>query len=158
MKRTSIASVFVFFLCTVSANAQTQTLEIENGSARELKGVHKVFIDANDNDKNAIVAVIKQKLPRVTIVGTRETADVWIVFRVRNASFPANSVGTGFDSAGSTTAVDYEIMASGEVVKPVSAVRARSLVKFGDSRRFMYETDMAARFAKIFIEAYRKAN
>ena len=150
--------MFVFFLCTIGANAQAQRLEVENGSARELKGVRKVFIGANENDKKTIVAAIKQKLPQLTIVATPETADVWIVFRVRNAGFPANSAGSGFDSAGATTAVEYEIIARGEVLKPVSAGHALSLVEFSDSRRFMYETDLAARFAKTFIGAYRKAN
>src|SRR6266853_680370 len=78
MKRTTIASMFVFFLCTIGANAQTQRLEIENGSARELKGVRKVFIVAIENDKKTIVAAIEQKLPQLTIVATPETADVWI--------------------------------------------------------------------------------
>ena len=158
MKLTTIASLVVFLLCTITTNAQTQGLEIENGSARELKGVQKIFIDANANDKKTIVALIKQKLPQLTMVDTPETADVWIVFRVRTASFPANSVGAGFDSAGPTTAVDYEIMARGEVLKPVSGGHARKLVEFKDSRRFFYEADLAASFAKSFIAAYRKAN
>ena len=158
MIRLAGTSLLVALLFIVSANAQTQGLEIEKGSARELKGVHKVFIFANENDKKAIVAVIKQKLPLLTIVGTADTADVWMIFRVRNPTFPANSAGSGFETAGSTTAVDYEITATGEVLKSVSAVRARSLVQFSDSRRFMYETDMAARFAKNFVDSYRKAN
>ena len=158
MKLITIASLVVFLLCTITTNAQTRGLEIENGSARELKGVQKVFIDANANDKKTIVALIKQKLTRLTMVDTPETADVWIVFRVRTASFPANSVGAGFDSAGPTTAVDYEIMARGEVLKPVSGGHARKLVEFKDSRRFFYEADLAASFAKSFIAAYRKAN
>jgi len=158
MKRTVFASLFVFFLCAIGANAQSQRLEIANGSPGDLKGVRKVSIVANENDKKAIVAVINRKLPQLTIVATPEAAEVWIVFRVRNANSPANSAGSAFDSSGPTTAVDYEIAASGEVLKPVSAGRARSLVEFNDSRRFSYETDMAARFARVFVEAYRKAN
>jgi len=158
MKRTVIASLLVFFLAAISANAQRERLEIANGSPGDLRGVRKVSIVANENDKKAMVAVINRKLPELTIVATPEAADVWIVFRVRNASFPANSAGSAFDSSRPTTAVDYEIAASGEVLKPVSAGRARSLIEFSDSRRFSYENDMAASFAKTFIAAYRKAN
>lgn len=158
MKRIAIASLAVFLLFAIRANAQAQRLEIEKGSGSDLKGVHKVFVLANDNDKKTIVAAIRQKLPALSIVSAPEKADVWIVFRVGNAGFPANSVGVGFDSAGPTTAAEYEIMVRGQVLKPVSAGRARELVEFKDSRRFAYETDMAASFAKTFIGAYRKAN
>src|SRR5438445_12922791 len=85
MKLTTIASLVVFLLCTITTNAQTQGLEIDNGFARELKGVQKVFIDANANEKKTIFALIKQKLPQLTMVVTPATADVCISFSVETA-------------------------------------------------------------------------
>jgi hypothetical protein len=158
MKRIALAFLFAAMLFLT---AQAHQVNVENGSARELKGVRKVFVRADKYDKATIVAELKKRLPALRIVDNSERADVLIIFSVRSASFPANwpnaMLGTEANGA-STTAIEYEIAATGNVVKPISADRIRQLIEFKDSRRSMFRSDLAIRFAKIFVESYKAAN
>lgn len=153
-----VPALFAAMLCLT---AQAQRINIENGSAQELKGVKRVFVRADKYDRAKIVEEIKKRLPVLKIVDDSERADVLIIFTVRPAVFPVNwpNAGLGVTEIGATTtAIEYEIGVTGNIVKPVSADRMQSLIEFKDSRRSMFRTDMAARFARIFIKSYKRAN
>jgi hypothetical protein len=156
MKRIVGASVFAVLIGTVSALGQAQKVNVENGSPRELKGVRKFFVSAAENDDRAkIVEKIRRKLPAL-ILAAQAGADVWLVFTISRRS-AVNSPGSEFGGAPSTSE-DYEISATGQVVRPIAADHLRKLIEFKDSRRAMFETDLAGRFAEIFIKSYQTAN
>ena len=113
MIRIALALLFAAMLCM---SAQAQQVNIENGSAKELKGIKKVFVSADKYDRATIVAEIKKRLPTLRIVDNSERADVLIIFSVRSASFPANWANAmlGADANGASTTASIYLWRSGK--------------------------------------------
>ena len=126
-----------------------QTPVIEHGQPDELRGVTKVFIGIDAEQREVIVREIKKQLPNLEIVSTPDESDIHLLFSLKETR-------------------DGRIEAVGTVVKLIDANRARSLYAFkGDMspiyeqhaiKNYAIERMMPLTFAREFVRAYKKAN
>jgi hypothetical protein len=153
----------VFLLCSFAATVTAQHQTIENGSADELKGVEKIFVDARADMgvRDRILAEIRKKLRAVkrelVIVSKPEESDIHLRFhyewqKIAHGEGPAPPIGRN-------TQVPF-----GTVVKILGQDRVRLLMSYSYTRpnfvtpvswgRRKHEVD----FAREFAEAYLAAN
>ena len=126
-----------------------QTPVIENGQPDELRGVTKVFIGIDAQQREVVVREIKKQLPNLEIVSTPDESDIHLLFSLKETR-------------------DGRIEAVGTVVKLIDANRARALYSFKSELSPIYELHSAKNyaiermlpltFARGFVSAYKKAN
>ena len=135
---------------------------VEPGHAEELKGVTRIHVSAASNDaRNNIIGEIKKRLPQLTITERSEEAEVWLLFSIIQRSFPKADPTSTLAANSSGTSVEYEMVASGAVLKPVTQERARRLIEFKESTETTIsfpEQALSTKFARAFIKTYRKVN
>ena len=134
---------------TLALPVLAQTPVIENGQPDELRGVKKVFIGMDAQQREVVVREIKKQLPNLEIVSTPDESDIHLLFSLKETR-------------------DGRIEAVGTVVKLIDANRARSLYAFkGDMspiyeqhaiKNYAIERMMPLTFAREFVRAYKKAN
>jgi hypothetical protein len=134
---------------TFALPASAQTPVIEYGRPDELRGVTKVFVGLDDQQREVVVREIKKQLPGLEIVSRPEESDIHLRFFLKESR-------------------DGRIEGVGIVVKLIDANRARALCSFKDDLPPMYERHsiksfgveriMPLRFAREFVKAYKKAN
>ncbi len=154
-----------FALCSIAFLAITAAAQqpvVEPGQAQELKGVTRVYVSTISKDtRNNIVAEIKKRLPQLIITERSDDADVWLLFRIEQRSFPkASPSGLGATNI-SVTSAQYEVVASGAVIKPVTKASAHRLLEFretADTVTSYVEQGLSTKFARAFVKSYRKAN
>ena len=126
-----------------------QTPVIENGQPDELRGVTKVFIGIDAQQREVVVREIKKQLPNLEIVSTPDESDIHLLFSMK-------------DTRDGRTAV------VGTVIKLIDANRARELYSFKGDLSPIYEQHaiknygieriMPLTFAREFVRIYKKAN
>lgn len=135
---------------------------VEPGRAEELKGVTRIYVStASEDARNNIIGEIKKRLPQLTITERSEEAEVWLLFSSERRSFPKADPTSALGSNSSGTSVEYELVASGAVIKPVTAASARRLLEFKQSTETTMsfpEQALSTKFARVFVKTYRKAN
>src|SRR5262247_887172 len=130
-------------------HALAQTPVIEHGQPDELRGVTKVFVGIDAEQREVVVREIKKQLPDLEIVSRPDESDIHLLFFLKEAR-------------------DGRTEGVGTVVKLIDANRARALYSFEDSLSPLYEQHsiknygiertMPLRFAREFVKAYKKAN
>jgi hypothetical protein len=163
----------VFLLCSFAATvaAQNETIvatiraqngTIENGSADELKGVEKIFVDvrADISVRDRISAVIRNNLRAaksdLIIVSRPEESDIHLRFHYEWQT--VNGEGPG-----GTTALT-KMISVGTVVKILGKDRVRLLMSYSSaSHNFVTGISWDTRkhdveFAREFAKAYMAAN
>jgi hypothetical protein len=135
---------------------------VEPGRPQELKGVTRIHVSAASNDaRNNIIGEIRKRLPQLTITERSEEAEVWLLFSIAQRSFPKADPTSGLGSNSSGTSIEYELVASGAIIKPVTSETARRLMEFQESTETTMsfpEKALSTKFAKAFVKTYRKAN
>jgi hypothetical protein len=152
----------VFLLCSFAATAAAQDLTIEKGSADELKGVEKIFVDAKADIsvRDRILTEIRKKLRAVKreliIVSKPEESDIHLQFhyeleKIVHGEGPAPPIGR-------ITKIPY-----GTVVKILGPDRMRLLMCYSFNRpnfvtgvtwdRRNHEVKFAHEFAKAYLAA-----
>jgi hypothetical protein len=126
-----------------------QTPVIEYGEPDELRGVTKVFVGLDAEQRGVVVREIKKQLPDLEIVSRPDESDIHLLFSLKEMR-------------------DGRIEGVGTVVKLIDANRARALYSFKDDLPPIYEQHsvknygvdrvMPLRFAREFVKAYKKAN
>jgi hypothetical protein len=126
-----------------------QTTVTESGQPDELRGVTKVFVGLDDQQREVVVREIKKQLPDLEIVSRPEESDIHLRFFLREMR-------------------DGRTEGMGTVVKLVDANRARTLYSFRDQLPPIFaqhsikshgiEHTMPLKFAREFVKAYKKAN
>lgn len=126
-----------------------QTLIIEHGQPDELRGVTKVFVGLDAQQREIVVREIKKQLPNLEIVSRPEESDIHLRFSLKETR-------------------DGRTEGVGTVVKLIDPNRARTLCSFNDNLSPIYERHsiksygieriMPLRFAREFVKAYKKAN
>jgi hypothetical protein len=154
---------FTFFsIAFIAITAAAQQPGIQPGQPEELKGVTRLYVSAVSKDtRNNIIAVIKSRLPQLTITEKSEDAEVWLLFSAERRSSPKGDPTMGLDSTTSGTSVEYEMVGSGAVIKPVSKEVTRRLWEFKDTTETTMsfpEQALSTKFARAFVKTYRKAN
>ena len=152
-------SWLVFLTITVAS----QQPVVVPGQPEELKGVTRLYVSsASEDARNNIVGEIKKRLPQLTITERSEEAEVWLLFSVEQRSFSrANSASSIGSTRTSGASVEYEVVASGAVIKPVTKESARRLIEFRDTAETTMsfpEQALSTKFARAFVKTYRKAN
>jgi len=154
-------SVFLLYSFAATVTAQNQT--IENGSADELKGVEKIFVDARADMavRDKIIAEIRKSLRAVNreliIVSKPEESDIHLRFhyewqKIAHGEGPAPPIGR-------MTKIPV-----GTVVKILGQDRVRLLMSYSFERpNFVTGVTWARRnheveFAREFAKAYLAAN
>jgi hypothetical protein len=169
MRRITL-SVFFIFLLVLSASAQDP--KIEQGKPAELKGLVNIYVNASDERaRQNIVGQIKRQLPQLIITDKAEDAQVLLKFQEtrrlyrRASGAPRGSI----QRRGATEQIEskgpinlptgeFEIIAIGEVIKPVGLTSARRLLRFNDALSSSLEDKLSNEFASAFIKIYKKAN
>jgi hypothetical protein len=154
----------VFLLCSFAATISAQNQTIENGSADELKGVEKIFVDARTDMsvRDKIIAEIRKKLRAVKreliIVSKPEESDIHLRFHyewktVAHGEGPAGP-------AGRMTKIPV-----GMVVKILGQDRVRLLMSYNftppnfvTGRNYWDRRKHEVEFAREFAIAYLAAN
>lgn len=160
----TLLTVAVTLLCSaIFCSAQRPT--IEYGSADDLKGVVKVFVDTGmemEVRENIIkeISKSKKKLPELVIVSKPEDADVVLVFGSSVASYLAGINTTTHTGTSATSTPVYNSVVSGKgyIVKLLGENRVRVLMSFDDDRSTRFERRPSTNFARQFVRAYLKAN
>jgi hypothetical protein len=160
MLKISLTLSGIAFLAITAASQQPV---VAPGQPEELKGVTRIYVSAASKDaRNSIIGEIKKRLPQLTITERSEEAEVWLLFSIERRSFSkANPAYTLGASRTSGTSEEYEMVASGAVIKPVTKESARRLIEFRDTAETTTsfpEQALSAKFAKAFVKAHRKAN
>src|SRR5215510_16486444 len=129
--------------------ALAQTPVSEHGQPDELRGVTKVFVGIDDQQREVVVREIKKQLPDLEIVSRPEESDIHLLFSLKETR-------------------DGRTEAVGTVVKLIDANRTRALYSFKDELSPIYEEHsiknygiervLPLRFAREFVKAYKKAN
>ena len=149
----------VFLLCSFAATVTAQNETIENGSADELKGVEKIFMDvrAEMSVRDRILAEIRKNLCAakrgLIIVSKPEDSDTHLRFHYEWQTVHG-------EGPGGTTVMTKKIPV-GTVVKILGKDRLRLLMSYSipppnfvtgiswDRRK--HEVDFAREFAKAYL-------
>jgi len=152
----------VFLLCSFAPTAVAQNQTIEKGSADELKGVEKIFVDSRTDMsvREKIIAEIRKNLSAVKreliIVSKPEESDIHLRFhyemeKIVHGEGPAPPIGR-------MTKIPV-----GTVVKILGQDRVRLLMSYGFERpnfvtggtwdRRKHEVEFAREFAKAYLAA-----
>ena len=136
-------------ILTFTVPVLAQTPVIEDGQPDELRGVTKVFVGLEAQQREVVVKEIKKQLPDLEIVSRPEESDIHLLLSMKETR-------------------DGRIEGVGTVVKLIDANHARALYSFKDDLPPIYEQHsiksygiervMPLRFAREFVKAYKKAN
>lgn len=154
--------VLAFFLLALTAtSAASQQPTIEPGNPQELRGVSTIHVAANsESARTNIVREINRRLPQLKIASRPEEAQVWLVFTANRRSFskgnPTSELGGAGD--GSRSFEEHEVVATGAVLKPITKDRTWRLLEFSDAATSVLEDSLSRNFARVFIQAFKKAN
>jgi len=126
-----------------------QTPVIEKGQPDELRGVTKVFVGIDAEQREVVVREIKKQLPDLEIVSRPDESDIHLLFSLKETR-------------------DGRTEGVGTVVKLIDANRTRALYRFKMEMSPIYEQHsikkygiermMPLTFAREFVRAYKKAN
>jgi len=126
-----------------------QTPVIEQGQPDELRGVTKVFVGIDDQQREVVVKEIKKQLPDLEIVSRPDQSDIHLLFSLKETR-------------------DGRTEGVGTVVKLIDANRTRALYRFKMEMSPIYEQHSIKKygierilpltFAREFVRAYKKAN
>ena len=145
-------------LYVITAIAQKPT--VEPGSPAELKGINRIHVAADSEAaRKTIIETIKHSLPQLTVADKAEDADAWLVFRSDRRSFPKTQPLSGLSStAVLQTHEEYESVATGQVIKPITKETAHRLIDFKDNTSSLMLDFLSKEFAGEFVKAYKKSN
>jgi len=136
-------------MLTFALPVLAQTPVIERGQPDELRGVTKLFVGPDVQQREVVVREINKELPDLEIVSRPEESDIHLQFSMKEMR-------------------DGRIEWVGTVVKLIDANRARALYSFKSELSPIYELHsiknyaiermMPLTFARGFVSAYKKAN
>src|ERR1700730_9378579 len=151
-------SFFCLALFSISVVAQQQ--KVQPATPSELKGVTRIHVAADtERARNSIVEAIKRSLPQLTITDKAEGAEAWLVFRTGRRNFPRTNPTSGLvHTTAATTYEDFETVATGQVIKPITRDSVRRLIEFKDVSASVTSDNLSKEFANAFIKSYKKAN
>ena len=149
-----------FCLIVFAISVAAQQPNVQPGMPGELKGVTRIHVAADtESARKGIVEVIKRSLPQLTVTEKAEDAEVWLVFRTDRRNFPKSNPTSGLVQAtGAPTYEEFETVASGQVIKPITKDRARRLIDFKDVSSSVMVDNLSKGFANAFVKSYKKAN
>ena len=167
MRQIVLGLLLILLTATVAA-AQAATVA---GKPEELKGITKIFVRSDhEAPRLHIVRLIKEQLPQVTIVETSFEAEVILAFQEAQRPYrnraehallsnpPAISLRGGVTIPTTIPSGEFEIVGSGEVLKPSSPTVSRVLFRFRDTVSSALEDKLSHEYADLFIKLYKKAN
>lgn len=157
----SVLPALLIIMSAIDFHAQN----FERGNSSELKGLTKLFINARGDveRQNLIIEQIeKSKIPGLTIVDSREDAEIVIRFggiekQVLQDITTNEVIGTEW----TMTTVDRRTVRSGQGLVFIAGKdkkRPRIIMTFGDVQDSAFEKRPVIRFAKKFVKAYKEAN
>lgn len=136
--------------------AQTK---LPHGSTAELKGVRRIFIDADAKDRERMLKVFRKnakKIPGVQVVDYPADAEVTLIYRVDEGGIFGKDVTQPLPNGTTiSTGPNYEIraFAFGYVMK-----WTRILMQYDTTKSTIMPSWPSEQFAKQFVEAWAKAN
>jgi len=153
-------SLTVFCLAFFAIAVAAQQPSVQPGSSSELKGMTRIHVAADtEAARKSIVEVIKRGLPQLTVTDKAQDAQVWLVFRADRRNFPKSNPTSGLISvAAPPTSEEFETVATGQVIKPITKERALRLIDFKDVSSSVMVDTLSREFANAFIKGYKKAN
>jgi TonB family protein len=147
-----------------------QATHLEEGSAFELRGVKKIYIDAGGNreEQGNITGEILQRLPDLQIVDTAGESEVVLSFKVSDRKgidtvepprYPFGPPKQPFEKPKGAYNVPLEhALGEGTVIKRLSSTKQKLLMSFEDIRNNPLQRRPSTNFARAFVKAYKMAN
>lgn len=146
-----------------------QSMLVEEGSAYELRGVKKIYVDAGGNreEQANITGEILERLPDLQFVDTPGESEVVLSFKVSDRKGidtvephqPFGPPKQPFEKPKGTYNVPLEhSLGEGTVVKRLSPTKQRLLMKFEVIRDNPLQRRPSTNFARAFVKAYKMAN
>ncbi len=137
-------------LLLLSFSLFTSAQEYEYGKPSELKSLTKVFIDTEldiENRNRILEVLVKAKLENLTVVESSAEAEFIIIFR-------GDSENVRIGRANHKRSVGKGVVAT----KTPNGKKLRVLMSFESTQDKAGEKKPATKFAKEFVEEYKKAN
>ena len=155
-------------LSAVSFRAQNTAfpaLEFETGKASELKGLHKLFVNAGADAasrEQIIKEIEKAKISGLVFVNSREEAEIVMRFggsetEIMEGMTTTPVVGTDW----TMTTVNRQTVQTGQGLVFIAGKdrkRARIVMNFGSVQDGAFEKRPPIKFARVFVKAYKEAN
>jgi hypothetical protein len=136
--------IFIFLLILLSFSAARAQDDFEYGAPAELKGLKKIYVDtrADLKSRERIIKEITDSKTDLTIVERADDAEIILLFE------------SGF------AVVDKQKRSSGKGFVFVRGRKAsrRVVMNFESVKDLAIEKKPASKFARAFLDAYRKAN
>jgi hypothetical protein len=133
---------------------------MEYGTTTELRGLHSVFVYAEDPGVRANILKELGKERRVSVVGSAEQADLILVFGASTFSMGSHTyVWTdSYGNAYGNTTPRYGITGVGYAVRFVPPNKARILWQFSATRVSILQRRPSTNFVRDFLKAFKTAN
>ena len=146
-----------------------QSQLLQDGSTYELRGVTKIYVDAEGNrDEQAnIIGEILERLPALQVTDMASEAEVVLSFKTSDRKTidtvePKTIFGPPkqpFEKPKGTYNVNYEFaLGEGTVVKRLSATEQKLLMRFENRKYNALQRRPSTNFARAFVKAYQQAN
>lgn len=146
-----------------------QSQQLQDGSTYELRGVTRIYVDADGNreEQANIVGEILERLPKLQIVDAPSESEVVLTFKTSDRKTidtvePKTIFGPPkqpFEKPKGTYNVNYEFaLGEGTVVKRLSATEQKLLMRFENKRFNPLQRRPSTNFARAFVKAYKQAN
>jgi VWFA-related protein len=163
MMKHALALFVLLLTCAPAASAQAEAPPWAPGRPEELAGVSRVYVTTPTPYGDALGRVVKtlrRKEPRLTLVTTREEAEVCLVFTIKRTLVSERRVTPAppgeYGSATNTVTYSSEFVLRGRVgVVGNEAGPPRLVRTFERGGELNVVTE---KFAEDFIKAYREAN
>lgn len=160
-----VKTFFFLTLFILLSSASFHAQNFERGKSSELKGLKKLYVNVGTDTerRNLIVNEIKSaRIPGLTIVDSREEAEIVLRFgggetEVLQDITTNPILGTDW----TMTTVDRRMVRSGRgliFIAGKDKTRPRIVMRFKSVQDVAFENRPAIKFAKEFVEAYKKAN
>jgi hypothetical protein len=158
MKRKIFLTIFIILLASFSVFAQ----DYEAGKISDLKGLTKIYIDADGDLKNKeriIKKIQKARIEKLEIVEDEESAEIVLIFggRSKTAIVSAN---TRFDGGYAVTTpmrVSFD-EGEGSVFVRGKTGKPRLVFRYRNEQDSKLEDTPAVKIAAEFVRYYRQAN
>ena len=146
-----------------------QSQLLQDGSTYELRGVKKIYVEAEGNPEEQanIIGEILERLPTLQVVDVASEADVVLAFKTSDRRAidtvePKTIFGPPkqpFEKPKGTYNVNYEFaLGEGTVTKRLSATEQKVLMRFENRKYNPLQRRPSTNFARAFVKAYKQAN
>ncbi len=156
IKRLTII-LFLLVAAFTFASPQVREPSFEKGGIEDLKGISRVYIGPPTPASVTIIDTIRNELPQLTFVSSREEAEVWLQFSTERDTETETNPGPSVDSRSPVKRVEI-LRSQGKIIRLATPGPGRLVKKFSAKGKVSDGHILARDFAGEFIKLYSRAN